>query len=98
MRHLHQPVTNSKDRDSQGKNLWINLRRTVFVNAGAAAGQNDAVWLFARNGVSRSIEADNLRIDLQLTHAPANDLCVLPSEIANENLRMFRLGLRLAAN
>src|SRR6266566_3467802 len=58
MRHLHQPVTNSKNRDSQGKNFWINLGRTVFVNASRAARQNDAVWLFARNGVGRSIEAD----------------------------------------
>src|SRR5207248_9790242 len=98
MRHLHQAITNSQDRNSQGKNLWINLRRTVFVNAGRAARQNDAVWLFARNGVSRSIEADNLRIDLQLTNAPANDLGVLRTEIENENFRMFRRGLGLHAN
>src|SRR6266550_8207243 len=58
MRHLHQPITNSKDRDSQTKNLWINLGRAVFVNAGRAAGKNDPVGLFARNGVGRSIKAD----------------------------------------
>src|SRR6266496_3414993 len=98
MRHLHQAVTNSKDRDSQSKNIWINLGRTDFVNAGRAARQNDAIWLFARNGVSRSIEADNLRIDLQLTNASADDLGVLRTEIENENFRMFRRGLGLHAN
>src|SRR6266513_5684059 len=98
MRHLHQTVTDSENRDSQSKNLWINLRRSVFVNAGRAARQNDAVWLFARNGVGRSIEADNLRIDLQLTNTSADDLGVLRTEIENENFRMFRRGLGLHAN
>src|SRR5438132_8148675 len=98
MRHLHQTITDSENRDSQVKNLWINLRRTVFVNAGRAARQNDAVWLFVRNGVSRSIEADNLRIDLQLTNASANDLGVLRTEIEDENFRMFRRGLGLHTN
>ena len=64
MRHLHQAITNSKDWDSQGKDLWINLGRAVFVNAGWAARKNDAVWLFARNGLSRSIKADDFRINL----------------------------------
>ena len=47
MRHLHQAITNSQDRNSQGKNLWVNLGRAVFVNAGRAAGKNDSVWLFS---------------------------------------------------
>src|SRR5205823_14167631 len=85
MRHLHQAVTNSKDRDSQSKNIWINLGRTVFVNAGRAARQNDPVGLFARNGFGRSIKADNLRINLQLTNASADDLDLLPSEIEDGN-------------
>ena len=98
MRHLHQAITNSQDRNSQGKNLWINLRRSVFVNAGRAARQNDAVWLFARNGVGRSIKADNLRINLQLTNAPTDDLGVLRTEIEDENFGMFRRGLGLHVN
>src|SRR5205823_14389308 len=98
MRHLHQTVKDSENRHSQSKNLWINLGRTVFVNAGQAARQNDAVWLFARNGVGRSIKADNLRINLQLPNAPTDDLGVLRTEIEDENFRMFRRGLGLHAN
>src|SRR3989449_3199833 len=90
MRHLHQTVTNSKNRDSQVKNLWINLWRTVFVNAGLAARQNDAVWLFPRTNVGRSIKAGNLLINLQLTNTPTDDLGVLRTEIEDENFRMFR--------
>src|SRR5207302_282215 len=37
MRHLHQAITNSQDRDPECKNLWINLGRAVVVNAGRAA-------------------------------------------------------------
>jgi hypothetical protein len=98
MRHLHQAITNSQDRNPQGKNLWINLGRTVFVNAGRAAGKNDPVWLFACNGVRRGIEADDLRINLQLANAPADDLGVLRTEIEDENFGMFRGGLGLHVN
>src|SRR5437879_6572929 len=98
MRHLHQTITDSKDRDSQGENLWINLGRAVFVNAGRTARQNDAVWLFARNGVGRSIKADDLRINLQLANTPPDDLGVLRAEIEDENFRMFRRGFGLHAN
>src|SRR5438132_12550523 len=98
MRHLHQTITDSENQDSQVKDLWINLGRTVFVNAGRSARQNDAVWLFVRNGVGRSIKADNLRINLQLTDAPTDDLGVLRTEIEDENFRVFCRGFGLHAN
>jgi hypothetical protein len=53
--------------------------------------------LFARNGVGRGIEADDLRINLQLANAPADDLGVLRTEIEDENFRVFRRGLGLHA-
>src|SRR6185312_5091491 len=95
MRHLHQAITNSQDRNSQGKNLWVNLGRAVFVNAGRPTGKNDPVWLFPGNCVGRGIEADDLRINLQLANAPTDDLGVLRTEIEDENFGMFRRGLGL---
>src|SRR5207248_3846933 len=95
MRHLHQAITNSQDRDPEGKNLWINLGCAVVVNARRAPRQNDAVCLFVRSSVGRGIEADDLRINLQLANAPTDDLGVLRTEIEDENFGMFRRSLCL---
>ena len=81
MRHLHQAVTNTKDWNPQIKNPGVNLRRTAFVNARWAAGEDNAIWWRGRNCLCRSIEADNLRVDLKLANATANDLGVLRTEI-----------------
>jgi hypothetical protein len=54
--------------------------------------------LFVCNGLGRSIKADNLRINLQLTNAPTDDLGVLRTEIEDENFGMFRRGLGLHVN
>ena len=80
------------------KIFGINLGRAVFVNTGRSAGKNDPVWLFAGNGVGRSIEADDLRINLELANAPADDLGVLRTEIEDENFGMLRRGFGLHVN
>src|SRR6185437_10065927 len=90
MGHLHQAVTDSKNRNPETENLRIDLRRAVFVNAGRSAGEDDAIWLFAGNCFGWSIKADNLRVNLELANTAADNLSVLRAEVEDENLRMLR--------
>jgi hypothetical protein len=70
----------------------------LIVNAGGSAGKDDSIWRKIGNFICRDIERNNLRINLQLTNAPADDLGVLRTEIEDENFRVFRRGLGLHAN
>ena len=70
------------------KDLRIELRRALVVNAGRPAGEDDAVRLQRRDFLRRDVEANDLRIDLALANPPRDDLGVLRTEIEDENLGM----------
>ena len=95
MGHLHQAIANSENRNSEIKNLWIDLRCAVFINAGWSAGKDNAVWWLASDVLSRRVEMDDLRVNLEFANTAADYLSVLRAEIEDENFRMLRRCLRL---
>ena len=83
MGHEHEAVADAQDRNSEVENFRINLRRSLVVNTGWPAGENNSVWLCLRDLSCRGIKRKDFGIDLQLTNAPSDDLGVLRSEIEN---------------
>ena len=43
LREELETITNAKDRNAQTKNPGVNLRRSLFVNTGRAAGEDNAI-------------------------------------------------------
>ncbi len=64
----------------------VGLRRALGVDAGRAAGEDDARGAQTFQHAGRGVEADDFRVDVQLPHAPRDDLRVLRAEIEDEDL------------
>ena len=77
------------------KIFGIDLRCSFVVNAGRAAGKNEAVRLGLRYFGCGDVETNNLRINLAFTHAPRDDLGVLRAEIEDEDFGMSRFVVLL---
>ena len=88
MRHQLHPVANAEHRNAERKNLRIELRRALVVNAGRPAGKDDALRLQRRDFLRRDVEANDLGIDLAFANPARDDLGVLRTEIEDENLGM----------
>src|SRR5205085_7911581 len=60
--------------------------------AGRAARQDNSIRVAPFHFRRRNAEGNDLRIDLQLTDPPRDDLSVLRTEIEDEDARVRRLG------
>src|ERR1700761_4544064 len=79
-------VADAEDRDAGLEHALVGLRRALGVNAGRSAGENNAGGAQAFQDAGRGVVTDDFRVDIQLAHAPGDDLRVLGTEIENENL------------
>src|SRR5262249_2505730 len=68
---LH-PVTNTQDRDAQLENAGIGDWSVPLINRRGAAGQYNSLRILGSNLLERSIERDNLRIDVGLANSAAD--------------------------
>src|SRR6266496_1488242 len=85
MCYQHQAITNAEHRNAERKDFWIEMRRVFVVNTCRTTGENESVRFQLGDFSCGCVEANNLRINLQFTNAPRNDLCVLGTEIENED-------------
>src|SRR5450759_5197558 len=88
VRHQLHSIANSKHWIAKRKNLRVEVRRALVVNARRSARKYDAPWLQRGDFISRDVEANDLGIDLAFANPPRDDLGVLRTEIEDENLGM----------
>ena len=92
VRHQLHSVANSQNRNPQGKNLRIRMRRALVVNAGRSARENNAFRAERGGFLRRNVKLDDLRINLALANPARDDLRVLRTEIEDQDLRMRGRG------
>ena len=85
VRHQLQPVADPEDRDPARPEAGIGLRSALVVHAGRTARQDDGNRLPAANLVERGVERQELRVDVELTHAAGDQLRVLAPEIEDDD-------------
>src|SRR5277367_3543738 len=74
-------VADAEDRNAGIENAFVGLRRALGVDAGRSAGKNEARGTKAFQDGGGRVIPDNFRVDVQLPHAPRDDLGVLRTEI-----------------
>ncbi len=93
-RHQLQPVADPEDRDAARPQPGIGLRSALVIHAGRAAREDDGLRLPAANLVERSVERQQLRVDVELANAAGDQLRVLAPEVENDD----GVGLRNRAS
>ena len=78
-------VTDAEYRDACLQQLDPNRRCLSIVDAGRAAGKNEAAWPLTENTGYRGVVWQDLRIDVRLANPAGNQLGILRTEIENEN-------------
>jgi hypothetical protein len=85
MCHQHQAITNAEHRNAEQKDFWIEMWRVFVVNTRGTTGENESVRFQLGDFSCGCVEANNLRINLQFANSPRDHLCVLRTEIENED-------------
>ena len=89
-RHQLHPVTDAERRDAELEHLDVQLRRTLGVHRGGAAGEDQRERVLRPDLVGGEPVADELRVDPRLTHAPRDQLAVLAAEVEHEHGALLR--------
>src|ERR1700683_1060555 len=79
-------IADAENRDAGIEDALVGLRRALRINARRSAGKNNARRAQAFQHAGRRIEADDLRVDVQLPHASRDDLRILRTKIENKDL------------
>ena len=85
MRHELHAIADPQHGHAEIENGSIRVGRGFRIHARGAAAEDDALRIERRDFLRRKIEADDLRIDLALADAPGDDLCVLGTEIEDDD-------------
>ena len=78
-------VADAEDRDSQPQDFRIAARGLLRVNARRPAGEDQPFRRAAADFGGGDRERDDLRVHLQLAHAPRDELHVLRAEIQDQD-------------
>ena len=90
MAHQLHAVTDAEDGNAELKDGRVDGRGVFFVDAGRAAGEDDAGGLQFAHALGRDVVPDDLAEDVLLAHPAGDQLTVLRAEIEDENT--FLLG------
>ena len=82
--HLH-PVTDPERRDAELEHVGIHLRRTLGVDRGRPAGEDQRERVPRAHLGRRDAMADDLRVDASLAHPARDQLAVLAAEVEHEH-------------
>jgi hypothetical protein len=81
-----EAVADAKDGDAEGEDVFVGQRGFVAIDAGGAAGEDDAVGLEGCNVLGGSVIGENGAVYVGFANTPRNDLRVLRTKIQNNNL------------
>ena len=81
---LH-PIAHTEDRDAQIVDPRIARRRAFLINGVRTAGQHDAPRLVLPDRLERRVERNDLGIHVGFANSASDQLCVLRTEIEDEN-------------
>ena len=83
------PITDAKDRNPELVDPSIQHGRALHVNAGRSTREDDRDRVPLGDGRGGDGVRDDLRIHLGLAHASRNELCVLCTEVDDEDRRLW---------
>jgi len=79
-------VADPEHRDTEVEDRAVRLGRLWGINAGGAAGEQEPAGPEGGNFGCRGVIPEDHAIDVALANAPGDDLCVLRTEIQNDDL------------
>ena len=85
MRHELQTVADAERRQACREHLRIGLRRSVVVDARRPAREDDALGLQREHALERRGARKHHRKHIQLANSASDELCVLRSEVQNDD-------------
>ena len=89
-------VADPEDRDAPAPDRGVRLRRAVVIDGVRAAGQDDAARpALLELGIGRVVR-EQLRVDVELTDAPRDELGELAAEVEDDDRAGFCRGAALA--
>src|ERR1700690_2311249 len=80
-----EAVTDAQDRDSAAPDSRVRMRRACLVHARRSAREDDRSRLAGRDLTPWGVERQQLRVDVQLAHAPRDQLAVLAPEVQDDD-------------
>src|SRR5262249_59578717 len=83
-------VTDAQDGDAQVEDGRVAARRAGLVDAGGAAGEDEAARLQRGDAGRRQVVAGQLAEDGLLAHPPGDELAVLRAEVEDQHPFAFR--------
>ena len=83
--HQVQAVADAQEGNAGRPQSRVRVGRARFVDAGRAAGKDDRLRLAGRNLAPGSVEGQQLRVHVQLAHAPRDQLAVLAAEVEHHH-------------
>src|SRR5262245_39131034 len=95
VRHQLHAVADAKDGNAGIEHRRIALGRAGFGDASRSAREDDAHWLPRTDFVRGAVRRPDLRINGQLAKSACDELCVLRSEIKNDDGLMIHCGRKL---
>ena len=95
-RHQLHPVTDPERRDPELEDPRVHPGRIVGVDRGRPAAEHERMRISGTHLLGSHRVADELGVDPALTHAPRDQLCVLTTQIEDEDRPLFRSPLRQA--
>ena len=90
--HELQPVADAQDGDSHLEHRAVHQRRAGLLHAEGAAGEDDPVRRESADLLDGHRAGMDLAVDVQLAHAPGDELRVLRSEVEDEDLLCVQVG------
>src|SRR5262245_38388450 len=84
-----QAVADAQNGDIQIEDLRIAVRGSLVVHAGRSAGENDAARGELGDTGRRQVMPHDLAEDVEIAHAPGDELRVLPAEVEDQDA-LFR--------
>ncbi|MEY5025724.1 MAG: hypothetical protein RLZZ244_1252 [Verrucomicrobiota bacterium] len=94
MPHELHSVADAEDGDAEFEDGGIGLGGVLGVDAGGAAGEDDALWGEAFDFLGGGVEGDDLGVDFALADASGDDLGVLGAEVEDEEAAVGGRGGR----
>jgi len=83
--HKLASVADSEDRDSEPKDLLVNMGSGLKVNGIRAAGKDKADRVFIFKDRERGREGENFAVDAALTDSARDQLVILSAEVEDDN-------------
>ena len=78
-------VADPEDRDAEIEDRGVDRRGALLVDAGGAAGEDDAARFFRQDLRGGDVEGNDLAVDVALANAPRDELAILGAEVEDED-------------